>query len=172
MLLLLGSVESGRADAAKLIAPTEVCPNRPASGGKAAMKKARQSMNCMVNYARQTKGLRRYKVSRDLTWSAGRKAADIRRCGFRHNACGRHFSFWIRRSGYLGEGGWKAAENIAWGSGRAGNVRRIFIAWMKSPGHRKAILNRNYSDVGSGVIKGRFQGHRGARVWVLHFGDN
>jgi len=136
------------------------------------MTKARRSMICMVNYARRHRNLRRYEVKRPLTWSAGHKAGDILRCGFSHTACGRPFDFWIRKSGYLGSGGWATGENIAWGSGRLGNVRSIFVAWMKSKGHRQAILSTRFVDVGVGVVKGRFEGIPGARVWVLHFGDN
>lgn len=132
------------------------------------MRKARRAMVCMVNFARQKKGLRRYRQPAKLAWSAGRKARDILRCEFSHTACGREFSFWIRKSGYPGI---SVGENIAWGSGSAGSVRRIFVAWMKSPPHRKAILSPDYSDVGPGVVKGRFGGYPGARIWVLHFGD-
>lgn len=174
MLLLPTGLPSGpaHAEAANLIAPARVCPNLKAIGGAKAMHKARRSMACMVNFARGKKGLRKYSVVRPLTWSAGRKASDIRRCGFSHTACGRPFDYWIRRTNYLGNGGWATGENIAWGSGSLGNVRSIFIAWMKSPGHRSAILSRRFSDVGAGVVKGTFEGYPGARVWVLHFGDH
>lgn len=171
---MLGAGPSGpdRAEAATLIAPAKICPNHKAGGGAKAMAKARQSMTCMVNYARARKGLRQYRVQRQLTWSAGKKARDILRCDFSHEACGRKFDFWIRRSGYLGEGGWATGENIAWGSGYLGNVRNIFIAWMKSKGHREAILSGSFTDVGAGVVSGTFSGFDGARIWVLHFGDN
>lgn len=165
----LGPSASG---AANLIAPKSACPNRSAGGGKVAMAKARKSMICMVNYARHKRGLKRYRTVRKLTWSAGHKTRDILRCGFSHEACGRRFDFWIRKSGYLGAGGWTTGENIAWGSGSLGSVRSIFIAWMKSAGHREAILSHRFSDVGTGVVRGRFEGIRGARIWVLHFGDN
>jgi len=160
------------ANAANLIAPARVCPNLPANGGQKAMTKARRSMVCMVNYARQKSGLKRYRVTGKLTWSAGRKANDILRCGFSHNACGRPFDFWIRKAGYLGDGGWATGENIAWGSGKLGKVRSIFVAWMKSKGHRDAILSARFTDIGAGVVKGTFDGVAGARIWVLHFGDN
>lgn len=136
------------------------------------MKKARRSMICMVNYARRRHGLRNYRQSNLLSWSAKRKASDILRCGFSHEACGRRFEYWIKRSGYAGSSGWALGENIAWGSGSLGRVRAIFIAWMKSKGHREAILDRGYADVGAGVVKGSFEGISGARVWVLHFGDH
>jgi uncharacterized protein YkwD len=161
-----------RAAAAGLIAPPAVCPDLYADGGKAEMAKARRSMVCMVNHARRKKGLRKYHAHPRLNWSAGKKATDILRCTFSHTACGRPFDFWIRRSGYLGEGGWATGENIAWGSGSLGSVRSIFIAWMKSPGHRNAILDHRFRDVGAGVVDGRFEGIPGVRIWVLHFGDN
>lgn len=129
-------------------------------------------MICMVNYARQKSGLKRYRKQRQLTWSAQRKSRDILRCGFSHEACGRDFDFWIRKSGYLGAGGWRTGENIAWGSGSLGSVRSIFIAWMKSKGHREAILSSGFVDVGVGMAKGTFEGATDARIWVLHFGDN
>ena len=172
VFLAPGPQAAGEASAARLIAPNKVCKNSAASGGRAAMAKARRSMICMVNYARTRKGLKRYRTRRQLTWSAGRKSRDILRCGFSHEACGRPFDFWIRKSNYLGKGGWATGENIAWGSGNLGNVRSIFIAWMKSKGHREAILSRTFTDVGAGVVKGRFQRVSGARIWVLHFGDN
>lgn len=116
--------------------------------------------------------MKRYRINGKLTWSAGRKAADILRCDFSHTACGRRFDFWIRRTNYIGRGSWATGENIAWGSGSLGRVRQIFTAWMKSPGHRRAILSNNFEDVGAGVVRGRFEGQPGARIWVLHFGRN
>lgn len=174
-LFLLPGSEIGATDqasAASLIAPESTCPDLPASGGKAAMNRARNSMICMVNHAREKKGLSRYRTHSRLHWSAKRKARDILQCGFSHSACGRPFDFWIQKTGYLGEGGWATGENIAWGSGAIGGVRSIFIAWMKSKGHREAILDRSFKHVGAGVIEGRFSGLPGARIWVLHFGYN
>lgn len=164
-----GALVPQEASAAKLIAPVKVCANHPANGGKVAMRKAVRAMTCMVNYARKKRGLKRQRQHSKLLWSANRKARDIGRCSFSHQACGRDFAYWIQKRGYSGS---RIAENIAWGSGSAGSVRKIFIAWMNSPGHRQAILNRHYRHVGAGVVKRRFNGYRGARVWVLHFGAN
>lgn len=163
---------AAQATAANLIAPKRVCPDLPADGNPKAMKKARRSMVCMVNFARKRSGSTRYAANQKLNWSAKKKAKDIYKCGFSHGACGRSFDFWIRRSGYLGQGGWSTGENIAWGSGSLGNVRSIFIAWMNSKGHREAILSKDYRDIGASVIRGRFQGNSGARIWVLHFGSS
>lgn len=160
------------ASAARLMAPASTCPDNRANGGARNIAQARRSMTCLVNFARRRKGLRRYRALGKLHWSAKKKTRDILRCrSFSHGACGRRFDHWIRRSGYARNARtWFTGENIAWGSGRLGNVRAIFRAWMHSPGHRAAILDRAYADLGIGVTRGTMKGHRNARVWALHFG--
>jgi len=156
-LLVGNSLAPARAEARSLIAPAKACPVGAQGAGKAQLGKARRAMTCMVNYARRKKGLWR----------------DILRCDeFSHYACGRDFTYWMGRVGYLSAACWRAGENIAWGGGSLGNVRSIFVAWMKSSGHREAILSRTYTDVGAGLVKGRFDGVPGAGIWVLHFGRN
>ncbi len=124
----------------------------------------------MTNYARQRSGLKRYRVKSKLDRSANSKAADMIRCSaFSHTACNRPFDWWIKKKYVRGQCYW-AGENIAWGSQGVGGVRDIFKAWMKSPGHRAAILSRQYTDLGIGFRGGKFQGRAEARVWVQHFG--
>lgn len=156
------------ASARGLIAPKAKCANESGFHHRAA---ARKSMVCLTNYARRKKGLKRYKVSSRLVRSASTKATDILRCNdFSHRACGRKFFFWIRKYGYIRKSGWSAGENIAWGSGRLGTSRAIFRAWLKSPGHRAAILSRDYVNLGVGLTHGTLIGATGARIWVQHFG--
>ena len=127
-------------------------------------------MACLTNYARARSGLKRYRVKSRLNRSAGLKAADILRCSaFSHTACGRPFDWWIKKK-YVTRRCYWTSENIAWGSRTVGGARDIFKAWMKSPGHRAAILNRQYRDLGIGFGGGSFQGRPSARVWVQHFG--
>lgn len=124
----------------------------------------------MTNYARARSGLRGYRVKRTLNRSADSKASDLLRCGvFSHTACHRPFDWWIKKK-YVTRQCYWAGENIAWGSRTVGGVRDIFLAWMKSPGHRGAILSRHYTDLGIGFRGGTFKGHPSARVWVQHFG--
>ncbi|MHB8111125.1 MAG: CAP domain-containing protein [Syntrophorhabdaceae bacterium] len=47
-------------------------------------------------------------------------------------------------------------ENIA--KGWYLNDKEIVDGWMQSPGHRKNILNRDYTDIGVAIIKGTFDG--------------
>jgi uncharacterized protein YkwD len=150
---------------AGLIAPKKTCKNVSGFGNK---KKARKSMLCFTNYARKKSGLKPYRLHKKLNFASTRKARDILRCNdFSHQACGRPFDFWIKRSGYRG---CAVGENIAWGSGPLGSSRRIFRAWMNSPGHRSAILSRNFRHIGIGLKPGRLSGTPGVRAWVQNFG--
>ncbi len=107
-----------------------------------------------------------------LNRAASHKAADIIACReFSHEACGREFTFWMAHYGYLGGGCWRAAENIAWGSGGFAGVRAIFRSWIGSTGHRENILGP-YAQIGIGLRRGNFEGSRGARVWVQELGSH
>ena len=73
--------------------------------------------------------------------------------------------------GYTKGFGWAIGENIAWGSGSYGSSHAIFRAWLKSKGHRAAILDKKkYRQLGIGLTTGKLSGVPGARVWVQHFG--
>jgi uncharacterized protein YkwD len=161
------TAEPAAGSARSLIAPARSCPDQSVFQRPA---RAKLAMTCMTNYARRAAGLPRYRSRLALNRSATRKAADILRCNsFSHTACGRTFSFWIERS-YVSRQCWWAGENIAWGTGSLGGVRQIFKAWMRSPGHRSAILSKDYSDMGIGLRTGSLRSWRGAAVWVQHFG--
>ena len=128
-------------------------------------------MLCMTNFARANAGLGELANAEQLDQSSYDKAEDVLRCdSFSHFACGREFTYWIRQSGYIGEGCWHAGENLAWGTGEYGSVRSIFRAWMNSPTHRANILGA-YDQVGIALLDGNLEGHAGAHVWAAHFGS-
>jgi uncharacterized protein YkwD len=128
-------------------------------------------MLCMTNYARTASGLKPLTRSRPLARAAAQKSADILRCDeFSHEACGREFTYWIKRFGYL-RGCWSAAENIGFGTGELGTVRAVFIAWMNSPGHRANILGK-FREIGLGRAVGTLEGVSGAIVWTQDFGSH
>ena len=130
-------------------------------------------MRCMTNYARRHAGSAALRDAGRLDLSAEMRARDIVRCeSFSHSACGRDFTFWIKRVGYLRAACWRVGENIAWGSGSYSSVRSIFAAWMNSPPHRENILSRGYRSIGIGLEVGALAGYRDAHVWVQHFGEH
>lgn len=153
-----------------LLAPPSVCPHQTEPNARAGIQL--KAMRCMTNYARERRGLRPLGDARALDRAGARKAADILRCDeFSHEACGRDFTYWIRRFGYTRGGCWRAGENIAWGNGPLGSVRAIFRAWLHSPGHRENILGP-YRQLGLGFRVGTLEGNGGAHVWVQEFGSH
>lgn len=154
-----------------LIAPETVCPSQVTID---APRGAQLSvMRCLTDYARRNTGLADLSKARKLDRSAERKSADILRCdSFSHFACGRDFTYWMQRSGYLSVRCWRAGENLAWGTGKAGTVRSIFRAWMSSRGHRHNILARKYQQIGISVRVGSLGAYDHVRVWTQHFGTH
>jgi uncharacterized protein YkwD len=152
-----------------LKAPDAICtggedPNAPIMIQEAAME-------CLVNYARQQAGLPRLNDSRKLDAAASNKAGDILRCNqFSHEACGRDFLYWVRRTGYLNSRCWWAGENLAWGTGSLGSARSVMKAWLRSPSHRANLLGSDYNQFGISLRAGGLSGSPDAHVWVNHFG--
>jgi uncharacterized protein YkwD len=172
MLTVISSSNQAQAVGKWLVAPESACPNQNNVRGVSSSQKIR-AMWCMTNYARMKRGLRKYNLNSKLNWSARRKSADIRRCQqFSHNACKKDFTYWIQRSRYPRQC-YFVGENIAWGSGGLSSVNSIFKAWMNSPPHRRAILEADdFSDIGIGVVYGRFRGLNNVAIWTQHFGKN
>jgi len=168
-MLVLAFAMAPRAEAGDL-APPSVCKHENL---KAGTENARNAMVCMTNYARRKHGLHGFRNIHLLNVSSGRKAGDIKLCGFSHEACGRPFTYWQKRAGYLDGGGcYSVGENIAWGTGGLGTVRDIFNAWLHSSDHRAAILSSSYTQIGVGSKHGKFQGYGDASIWVQQFGTH
>ena len=170
VLLAMLAPSAAAADLERLIAPTAVCADQTDPAAAPAVQE--QAMRCMSNYAREHAGAGALAGAADLDRSAGDKSGDILRCdSFSHFACGREFTYWMRRVGYIPARCWSAAENIAWGTGERGNVRSIFRAWIHSPGHRENILGP-YTQIGVGLEVGTLDNHTDVHVWTQHFGSH
>ena len=151
------------------LATEEVCPNQTDPELGAAQQA--EVMLCLTNFARSTNGLRPLRLSTQLGHAAEQKSIDILGCDqFSHEACGRPFTYWDQRFGYL-RGCWRAAENIAWGTGTLSTARSIFTAWLESPEHHANILGP-YREIGIGVRSGALEGNEGAAVWTQDFGSH
>jgi uncharacterized protein YkwD len=151
------------------VAPEEACPNQTNLGLSA--EEQASVVLCMTNYARAVNGLAPLKANTQLGRAASQKSIDILGCGeFSHYACGRNFTFWDQKFGYL-KGCWKVGENIAWGTGSLATVRSIVTRWLESTEHHENILGP-YTEVGIGVRVGRLEGFEGAAVWTQSFGSH
>jgi uncharacterized protein YkwD len=151
------------------VAPPGACPGQTEAGLTAAQQAG--VMLCMTNFARAANRLPRLAPSPELARAAARKSTDIVTCDdFTHEACGRPFTFWDQRYGYL-KGCWRAGENIAWGTGSYSTVGSIFVAWLKSPEHHANILGA-FAEVGISLRVGDLEGNEGAAVWTQDFGSH
>jgi uncharacterized protein YkwD len=161
---------AGAMNLARLVAPPSACPHQGNVADPVGVQE--QAMLCMTNFARRHVGAVTFGEASALDRSALDKSEDILRCdSFSHEACGREFTYWMERVGYLDSGCWKAGENIAWGSGVLGTVRSIFVAWIHSPPHRENILG-DFRQIGIGLRVGALGAHGGAHVWTQDFGSH
>jgi uncharacterized protein YkwD len=168
LLAFTAAPHAGADSLDRLIAPASVCPGTANADAPAAVQ--REAMLCMTNFARRQSGLDKLSNTTKLDRSATFKSGDIIRCdSFSHEACGRDFTFWMERVGYIPTRCWRAGENIAWGTGSYSTVRSIFSSWMHSAGHRENILG-SYDQIGIGLRVGGLEGYGGAHVWTQQFG--
>lgn len=159
-----------RTPAARQALASGACPGAIRLDASAPLQE--EAMQCLVNQAREQRGLSPLTESSLLRTSAIDKGGDLIRCNeFSHTACGREFSYWIRETGYLSSECWRAGENLAWGVDGQGTVGSIFRAWMRSPTHRANILG-DFEESGMELKVGSLGGLSGVHVWVQHFGSH
>jgi uncharacterized protein YkwD len=86
----------------------------------------------------------------------------LRRGYFGHGAFAQRLSRFGARGPRLG-------ENLAWGTGSAGDVRYIVQRWLASPPHRANLLRPGFRRIGIGAVVGTFSGYDSARVVTADF---
>jgi uncharacterized protein YkwD len=101
--------------------------------------------------------------SRDMV--ANRYFAHLSRSGERPSRRIAHTG-WMR-----GRRRWHVGENLAWGTRRSGRPAAIVAAWLRSPAHRRIMLDPVYRVVGVGVSRGTpFTGSRHGLTYTADFG--
>ncbi|KAA0273191.1 MAG: CAP domain-containing protein [Acidobacteria bacterium] len=149
LLLALALVPEGAAAAQ--------CKGGDASPAKLSDKRAARAVLCLINKQRRRhhlRPLRRHRAQTEAARAHNRRMVErgcfSHRCPGEPDLAGR-----LTRAGYLPCGcSWGIAENIAFGSGRAGSPRSIVDAWMSSAGHRANILGAGYRHIGVAVDSG------------------
>lgn len=120
------------------------------------------NLETLINNERVYRGIKPLNNNSDLDAAATDKAKDmILRNYFEHFAFGAApWDFIVKRGyNYL-----YAGENLAMDFDTSeGTV----AAWMKSPSHRKNILNPDFEDTGIGVVKGTFTDSSGTRNTIM-----
>ena len=112
---------------------------------------------CQVNAERDRRGLSALRRDGDLAQAARGHAT-------RHVAAqllralqsrGRHAQRppaqgRLRRPG----DGWRAGEDLGWGTGDRATPNALVDAWLDSPGHKRIMLSETYREIGVGVAGG------------------
>lgn len=125
--------------------------------GKADLVKVRKAVACLVNQERKKRRLRAYRENYRLRRAALRHSRDmVRRSYFAHRSPGGSTAdMRIRRSGYMRKARrWSVGEALAWGNGDEASPKRLVAALMKSKSHRSLLLDRDFREVGIGVVLG------------------
>ncbi len=147
-------------DARKVVDPVALPPSLP---------ELRTMILMYVNEIRIKEGLHALTYNNQLEQSAQAYAEKMAKEGFFSHVSpeGQTLRERIEVTGYYDRTyspdcfcmkGYSLGENLARGQKSA---KEAVDAWMKSPSHRDAILNPDYTDIGVGVKSG---------LWVQHFG--
>jgi uncharacterized protein YkwD len=148
------------------------CPGAHLQPSAVHAAQVRAATVCLLNRQRVLHGLPRLRTHRSLSHAASAYARlmVVQRFFGHVSPAGTTMAQRIKRTRYLrGARRWSLGENIAWGSGASATPARIVSAWMRSPGHRRNILDGGYRDVGIGIAVGSPDGGSGA-TYVNEFG--
>ncbi len=148
------------------LADEQTCP-----GGERtdlSLSEQAATMACLVNFAREWRGLQPLTIVAVLDSSSVAKAERIVRCrAFAHDACGEAPDADARAAGYTGAWG----ENLYIADGPWGAPRVALDGWLNSPGHRDNLFNPQWRTEGLGVEKvSGFGDYHDAELWVQEFG--
>ena len=79
----------------------------------------------------------------------------------------------LRDAGYGDPGdGWRAGENLGWGTGNRATPASLVDEWLASPGHQRNMLERSFRELGVGVAGGAPQDDGGlpGATYTLNLG--
>ena len=152
---------------AAYLAPENACP-----GGETRSTSVRvqqHTMICLLNWARQRRGLSALPEQPLLSRAAALKGRDIHACAdFAHEACGRPANAVVTEAGYEPDG-W--GENLYMGSGELGRPRVALDRWLNSTGHRENLFRADWAEHGVALVEvPLFEGYSDVAIWVSHFG--
>ena len=166
------------AAAAVAVIPAAPAHARAACAGASALPqqsrlaKVRAATLCLINAERRERGLPPLRADRRLSRAATRHSQRMVRLRFFDHVGPRGLTM-AQRVEAAGYTGWRRlGENIAWGSGSRSAPARIVADWMRSPGHRRTILDARLREIGIGVARGAPQpvGGLPAATYTTNFG--
>ena len=139
------------------------------------LERARAATLCLLNAERAKHDLAPLRVNERLGSAAQAYSAKMVRERFFAHVCpaGSTLKRRIRSAKYINASvrDYSLGENLAWGSGSLSTPKSIVRGWMRSSGHRQAILDEGYRDVGVGVVPGAPRNVSGAAAtYTTEFG--
>ena len=131
----------------------------PAPAGAAteitAAKRLEAAVLKRMNAVRKAHGRNPLRAAKRLNRAGRAHTVNMARHGyFAHRwSNGDRYGRWIRRF-WPGPDyrSWSAGENLYW-EGPSTTARRVVRAWMRSPGHRRNLLSRDWRRVGVGAVR-------------------
>lgn len=149
LALALASLATGAGAAG---ATTTGCARATAVADDArALRHARDAVLCLVNRERARRGRPRLRASRALARAAGAHSREMASRGYAGHVSpsGAGAAARARRAGY-GRAR-LVGETIAWGARRRGSPAALVRALMRSPAHRRLLLDRRFREIGVGL---------------------
>jgi uncharacterized protein YkwD len=135
-----------------------------------------ESVRCLLNQRRLSAGLKPLGPQPKLLRAAGSHGKDMIRHQFVSHlgSNGSTPLSRVRRTGFLnGAGNFAVGEDLAWGESSLVIPVNVVTAWMDSSIHRRNILDKRFTRVGVGVLRGdpTIKGNPGdALTYVVVFG--
>jgi uncharacterized protein YkwD len=148
------------------------CASAAAVPQRGELAAARAATLCLINHERRVRGLAPLKADRRLARAATRYSRQMVRLSF-FDHVGPRGSTMHQRVEAAGYTPWRRlGENIAWGAGSLASPARIVARWMRSPGHRRTILDAELREIGIGIARGAPQpvGDLPAATYTTDFG--
>jgi uncharacterized protein YkwD len=137
--------------------PAVACEGESLTPPELTAETARSATLCLMNERRHKAGAGKLRIDSRLEQAAQTHSDSMNAENFfaHDSPSGGGPVDRIRNAGYLaGAKAWGIAENIRWGSAGQASPRSAVRAWMKSPPHRHAMLDRSYRQVGIGIAFG------------------
>ncbi|HXF98201.1 MAG TPA: CAP domain-containing protein, partial [Gaiellaceae bacterium] len=123
---------------------------------------------CLLNWARARARRKPLSQPPRLARAAALKGREVLSCGrISHTPCGSDAAAPLQASGYraavFGENLYAAWSTLV-------SARRVVAAWLRSPPHRRNILEARFRHVGTAFVQAPGDGHEAqAIVWVAAF---
>jgi uncharacterized protein YkwD len=118
---------------------------------------ASSAIVCLVNIERAARGIEPLRRDADLARAARGHATDMaQRKYFSHvSTNGDGLSDRLEAAGYGNPGdGWRAGEDLGWGTRERATPNALVDAWLNSDRHRRVMLSSSYAEIGVGVAAG------------------